>query len=432
MFAQIARLAAPGATASTYTVAASVRERLQRAGFTVRKAPGFARKRDMLCARYERNDRRDLRRISPSRVIVIGAGLAGSACAARLAAGGFDVQVIERHAAPAAEASGNPAGLVMPAFSLDWNLPTRLTVSAFLHARRRLTPFARAAWFPTGVLQLARDDAHLARHERIIERYCLSAELLHIVSAQEGSALVGQRVANAGWWLPGAGWAAPAQICRNDLAGLRVFFGRHVAQLRRARDEQWEALDASDVVIARAPLVILANAHAAGQLLGHRGLPLVVTRGQVSFVTQPAGAVLHAPVCREGFVIPAVGGLHCIGSSYEVGVDDLDERVDDHLGNLERLRRLLPDYAADADPGALAGRVALRAVAPDRMPVVGPSGDHEARGLYACLGLASRGLTYAPLLAESLACMISGEPLPIERGLAGRMDPRRFRRTLQT
>ena len=54
VFAQIARLAAPGATASTYTVAASVREGLQRAGFAVRKAAGFARKHDMLCARYER------------------------------------------------------------------------------------------------------------------------------------------------------------------------------------------------------------------------------------------------------------------------------------------------------------------------------------------------------------------------------------------
>ena len=103
---------------------------------------------------------------------------------------------------------------------------------------------------------------------------------------------------------------------------------------------------------------ILANAHAAGQLLGDGSLPLVVTRGQVSFLAQPAGAVLHAPVCREGFITPAVGGLHCIGASYQVGIDDLSERIDDHLGNLERLRRVLPDYAADTDPSVLTGRVA--------------------------------------------------------------------------
>ena len=432
MFAQIARLAAPGATAATYTAAASVRERLQRSGFAVRRATGFARKRDMLCARYERSNAPDLRRASPSKAIVVGAGLAGSACAARLAASGFDVEVIERHTASATEASGNPAGLVMPAFSLDWNVPTRLTVSAFLHARRRLMPLARTAWFPTGVLQLARDDAHLARHRQIIQRFCLPPELLHLVSEEEGSALAGQRVATAGWWLPSAGWAAPAQICRNDLAGVRVLFGRHAVQLRRGCDEQWEALDASEEVIARAPLVILANAHAAGQLLGDGSLPLVVTRGQVSFLAQPAGAVLHAPVCREGFITPAVGGLHCIGASYQVGVDDLNERIDDHRDNLERLRRVLPDYAANPDPSVLTGRVGLRAMAPDRMPVMGACSSPESLGLYACLGLASRGLTYAPLLAETLTCMINGEPLPIERGLAARMDPGRINRTLQT
>ena len=199
---------------------------------------------------------------------------------------------------------------MMPSFSLDWNLPTRLTVSAFLHALRHLAPLSGNAWFPTGVLQIARDPTHLARHQRIIEQFCLPSGLMQMASARKGSELAGQRVAGPGWWMPGAGWAIPAEVCRNELIGARILFGRHVARLQRGRNETWEALDSADHVIARAPLVILANAHAAGDLLGEAGLPLAAVRGQVSLLPQPKGAGLKAPVCREGFITPAIDGLH--------------------------------------------------------------------------------------------------------------------------
>jgi tRNA 5-methylaminomethyl-2-thiouridine biosynthesis bifunctional protein len=45
---ELARLAAPGATLATWTVARAVRERLAAAGFAVEKRPGFGRKREML------------------------------------------------------------------------------------------------------------------------------------------------------------------------------------------------------------------------------------------------------------------------------------------------------------------------------------------------------------------------------------------------
>ena len=50
-------------------------------------------------------------------------------------------------------------------------------------------------------------------------------ELVQIVDADEASILVGQRVAGPGWWLPSAGWADPAQVCRADLTTARCTFG---------------------------------------------------------------------------------------------------------------------------------------------------------------------------------------------------------------
>src|SRR6266850_7321697 len=51
----VSRLAAPGATAATWSVAASVRAALEETGFEVEKQPGFGFKKEMLCARYKRN-----------------------------------------------------------------------------------------------------------------------------------------------------------------------------------------------------------------------------------------------------------------------------------------------------------------------------------------------------------------------------------------
>ena len=50
---ELARLAAPGATLATWTVAGGVRAALADAGFAVEKRPGFAAKREMLVGRYE-------------------------------------------------------------------------------------------------------------------------------------------------------------------------------------------------------------------------------------------------------------------------------------------------------------------------------------------------------------------------------------------
>ena len=59
LFAQIARLSAPGATAATFTVAGDVRRRLLRAGFDVEKRPGFGRKRSRLEARFSNAEKID-------------------------------------------------------------------------------------------------------------------------------------------------------------------------------------------------------------------------------------------------------------------------------------------------------------------------------------------------------------------------------------
>jgi tRNA 5-methylaminomethyl-2-thiouridine biosynthesis bifunctional protein len=47
-------------------------------------------------------------------------------------------------------------------------------------------------------------------------------------------------------------------------------------------------------------------------------------------------------------------------------------------------------------------------------------------GLYALLGLGSRGLVWAALAAEILAGQLDGDPAPVETDLLEAIDPARF------
>ena len=433
LFEELARLARPSATAATYTVAGAVRARLAATGFAVERRRGFGPKRDMLVARYAGHAGDDPGQLPGPEALVIGAGLAGTFCAAQLADRGWQVQLIERRSAPAQEASGNPAALLMPTFSTDWNPLTRLTVPAFAHAAQRLRSLTRfrdvPAWQQSGVLQLARDASHLERQVRTAETFALPDDLIRVVSPEEGAALCGAPVGGPGWWLQSAGWADPAAVCRASLAAagaaVRCRFDCEAAELRHLGD-RWEILDASGVQLARGPVVILANAHRAGALSGCESLTLTQTRGQVSFLPELAGRQLFMPVCREGYITPAVDGAHCLGASYHAGSDNPQTTRQDHVANLDRLERLLPNFAAGLDPAALQGWVGFRTVSPDRLPLVGSVSAGGPGGLFSCVGLASRGLTWAPLLSEIIACQITGEPLPVEREVLDWLAPGRF------
>ena len=430
---ELVRLANPGATAATYTVAAAVRSRLDAVGFAVERREGFARKREMLVARFVRDSREACAEANAGRAIVIGAGLAGTCCAAQLGSRGWQVELLERRNAPAQEASGNHAGLLMPAFSLDWNPPTRLTVPAFVYALRWLGRLGHTGgapvWTQSGVLQLARDQGHLERQRSIKDAFALPDDIVSLVDREGGAALCGAPVAAAGWWFRSAGWADPAGVCRANLAaaGEAVLprFDCEVAQLRRT-GEDWEALDAAGVLLARAPVVILANAHAARLLPGCEGIPLQAIRGQVSLISQRAERPLAMPVCREGYITPALHGMHCVGAGYDTGRDDPQPTRADHAANLDRVERLLPGFSAGLDPAALPGRVGFRTVSPDRLPLAGPVPLAGETGVFACLGLASRGMTWAPLLSDIVACCATGEPPPIERNVLDWLAPQRF------
>lgn len=426
LFAQLGRLAAPGATFATYSAAGKVSRGMTAAGFAVEKQPGFGRKREMLHGRFAGAEQAEAPR--DRRALVIGGGIAGCLVAERLAARGWTIDLVERRDGLARETSGNPAGVLQPVPSADGNRLSHLTLAGFHYALRRLQDFSvdpKLIWQQCGVLRLARDEKQVERQRRIAESGLYPPEVLRWAEVDEASLLAGWRVPAPGWWFPQGAWVHPPSLCDAALraAGdaVRLHAQCEAADLLRV-GSAWRAVDAAGNVIAEAPVAILANGHLARRFAASAALPLRPVRGQVTCIPAEAGRDIRVVVSREGYVTPACSfGVHVVGATYEEGSTDTLAREEDHRANLERLRNLLPDFAATVDPARVAGRAGIRTVGPDRMPLAGAI--PGAEGLYGLLGLGSRGLVYAPLAAELLACRIAGEPLPLERDLVTAIEP---------
>ncbi|MCC6069498.1 FAD-dependent 5-carboxymethylaminomethyl-2-thiouridine(34) oxidoreductase MnmC [Massilia sp. GCM10020059] len=433
----LAKLAAPGTVLFSEGLDGEQEEALAKAGFaSSANGPSIFASRKPFAPRPSPAERR---------AIVVGAGVAGSAACERLCARGWQVTLVERHAQPAMEASGNLAGIFMPLLSRDDNIPTRLTRAAYLFALdywNNLGGIGQAIdGGQCGVMQLARDPAHARVQREIAQQWRYPAEFAQWLEAAEAGAMLGSPAPDGAWLFRQGGWARPGSVCAAMLAAcgdrLAAVFNAGSTRIER-RDGQWRVLDAAGGVIAQAPVLVLANGTSATSVSEASQLPLAKVRGQVSHLAAGTLPALPFVLCREAYLTSAPGAVQCAGATYDLNDPDPQVRQSSHDENLAKVRSLLG--MEDAARGApLRGRTGFRCVAPDRLPLVGaladarPTGRAERLrdlprhpGLYGLLGYASRGLIWAPLAAELLAAQLEGEPLPLERALAEALDPARF------
>ncbi len=414
LITQLATLAAPGARLSTWCVAGAVRRALADAGFQVEKRPGFGGKRDSLAAFMPSGV---VQPALPTNAIVIGAGIAGASVARQLARRGIAVTVLERER-PASGGSGNPVGIVRPEPGGATNPIAELTAAGTTWLQRWIARHGAAVqhdW--CGVLRMARDERK--RDKMAAQAGVVPADWLQAADHTAASALCGSTVADSGFHLPQAGWVVPPTLVAALLAAPEIEVRSGATVRAMTYEEQSWRVTLADGSELRAALVVLATAFDAG--LGPVRLTMGRARGQLSQLPARDDRPLNMVVCRDGYIAPAVNGLHTIGATVQHDDEEPAPRQADDVQNFERLQRLLPGFADDAS-ALQSGRVGWRATTQDRVPLVGKL----AEGLYASLGHGARGITCAPLCAEWLAALICDEPLPLGAEWIKRLDPLRM------
>jgi tRNA 5-methylaminomethyl-2-thiouridine biosynthesis bifunctional protein len=398
------------------------------------------------------------------KIIVIGAGLAGGACAYAIAQQGCDVTVLD-----AAQSTPTGFGLAVTA-SPSSSLPVALMAPHQGAGSNPITQLSRLGIAAT--LQAA--------HELLVQ----GRDWEHCGTLQRAGKLGPQA-----HWFSDAAWVKPAPLVAAWLAHPRItsIAGATVNHLQRAPGTAsgWQALNAQGSVLVQADAAVLANAYQAKALLNGLGLQpaadaLHQVAGQVVFgpwtsqwqalwpsllpelaqhratdQEAPANPLVADPLATDycavngnGHFIPNIAWqgdmgkrIWLSGSTYEHGAPHstlLTPQVTAQglATNLQRLQQLIPQaadlLAQQHSAGLLRGWAGARCTTRDRLPMVGAVSQAEAPGLYACTAMGSRGLSFAAVCGQHLAALIAHDTYqPLPEVLHCTLDVTRFNPRVQ-
>jgi glycine oxidase len=341
--------------------------------------------------------------VNPS-VVVVGAGVIGTAVACELTARGVACTVVDARD-PGGGATQASAGMLAPYVEAHENGPLLdlgiRSLALYDDWIARLTRDTRLdiEYRRVGTLEIALDADHAAELRATGAREGVVRTWLEPADARARHPALGT-IAGA-LFTPTHGYVAARQLTAAQVAaaleGGATFQRARVTRIERDGDS-WRVITSAQSLSA--PTVVLA-AGAWGSDIRINGstMPLLrPVRGQLlhlGWLGHPVETIIWGPDC---YIVPRVDGSVLVGATVEdVG---FDERA-----TSAGVRDLL-DAACDLLPGGwgatfLGVSVGLRPATPDDLPVLGP--DARVPGLVHASGHYRNGVLLAPLTAHLVA-----------------------------
>jgi tRNA 5-methylaminomethyl-2-thiouridine biosynthesis bifunctional protein len=433
---QLAVLSHDDTTLASYSVAGVFRRNLEAAGFSWEKLPGFAEKRHMLRARLSAEcsaRQRHKSKAAGQTVCVIGAGLAGCSTAHALATSGWKVLLIDRESGVAAQASGNPQGVLHLKPGTVDSADNRFNLHSYLFASRHYRSLGLPAttWSHCGMLQLAHDHKLLKRFGTLADQGMYSTEIVQVLTQEEASALCGIRLERPALFFPDAGWVAPRALCAwySSHPSITMHYNHEVITVEQDQGG-WEILLRSEKGESwlHSDRVIVCNSADVHTFAQTRHLPVISNRGQVDVYPSTKAITIDKVICGQGYIIPGSEGVQTIGGSFFIESDSTELAEKYRRWHLDQLAGINPELAATlARQQPLLQRTAARCTLPDRMPVAGAVDTERYPGLWVNVGHGSQGLARTPICAALLASCLNHTPAPVAVDVARVISPGRYR-----
>ena len=160
LFEKMRAISKNGGTVTTFSAAGRVRSSLQRAGFQVERIEGTgSQKRHTTLATLERGGFNPA--ASPTKVRVVGGGIAGTTVAQTLARKGVSVELSERETTVGSATSAIPAAIQHPRLSAADTLLAFFRIHAYAHAQAMLKGYDAISTI--GALHLPDDGMSVER-----------------------------------------------------------------------------------------------------------------------------------------------------------------------------------------------------------------------------------------------------------------------------
>ena len=344
-------------------------------------------------------------------VVVVGGGIAGSAVAIEMVAGGARVTLVDKDQ-PGSGATGASAGMLAPQYEAHGPDPLfrfavacREVYPSFLERLEKLSSW-KMGFRVDGMLVANRtsEEEDQARKDLAFHAQVgLEGDILSPGAAGKIHEGVSKDVVS--WmWLP-----REAQVDAQRLAvgladaaqraGVELVRGAEVAGIETESCRTVGVRLASGEVIRCDGVVVAAGAWARQMEGLPRELPVWPVRGQMLRLL-PGASIPWTLVCSHDgrYLVPRSNGSILVGSTMEeVGFDDrVTEEGRETLAEIAAV--LIPGLADATIVEAWAG---FRPMSADQWPILGP--DPEVEGLYYAAGHGRNGILFAPLVGKSVA-----------------------------
>ena len=468
LYQQMFRFTKPQGTFATFTAASAVRKGLENAGFDITKRKGFGKKRECLSGQktYEKLTALSLpwfhsqsANLNEQDIAIIGGGIASLCTAISLVKRGAKITIYCEDEQAALNASGNKQGAFYPQLSDDNERNIRFYIHAFAYGHQFLQwAIQQKIEFEhefCGVALCAYSNKTENKLNKIAELN-LPSDLYQSLSQTELSKKVGLPLPFGGGFIPQGAWLAPRQLVQDAFAflekqSIQIKTSQKVTALSQT-EHGWQIKTAENETFNH-EVIVLANGHKLTEFEQTRKLPLYPVRGQVSQIPTSANLLkLKTVLCYDGYLTPVdqAKTSHCIGASHVRDNATREFSLIEQQENQQKIQQNIPeDWTKEVDTSGNIARIGVRCSVRDLTPMMGAVPHFSAQqtqyqnlfnlrrrkqtieqaenypNLYLIGALGSRGLTSAPLLGETLASLIYGEPLPMSEDLIHNLMPNR-------
>ena len=415
IFIDALHLSSNEASFSTYTSSGVVKKSLADLGIQFNKVKGFGKKRHMLTGIFPKKVFPDIKNNSSLRIAIIGSGLSGSITANKLAKNNnFKVTVFDSQES---RASSSPNAAMYPKLALGSDTRSQFVFQSYFYA---------ASYYSENIPEFNNEGIiFLSSNENKkdwINRFMKfnRNDIAHKISKNEIHELTGIEQDYSGLKFNIGGCLSPNKVCEHHL------MHKNIEYKDSFYFESFEVNDHNKININflnkesedSYDYLILALGSGIKKFIPS----LNILKGSLIALKNNKFKKVKIPINHSGYILPVKDGFSWIGSSHQKNVPTINQEDSDEeiLNNLNSL--INTDISSNEVIKRWSGD---RITTPNKLPICGTYKNHN--NVFLIGGLGSRGLSYAPALAEHINCMIRNKQTIFTRNIEEAISPNRFK-----
>ena len=382
---------------SSFTSVGRIRRALLENGFEVSKVSGFGTKRHRIIGKkfIENKKSNDIKKIA-----ILGAGLSGSNLAFNLANSNIEVDIYDALADLNKGSSGGPIASMYPKFSLDNSPRSKFLIASYFFS---LNFYIKNLGFEnTGLLFYGSDEI---KDKWISKILTLGRDdLFELLKDDEVENLLGVSEIKKALHVKKGLYLQPLELKKKLLEHRFIKIIPNEEFVSFSEEKNKVLVDFKSG---------LRKSYDALAVCTGKGLKdfndnLKVSYGLMAGLSNKDFFNIKKPLNHQGYIIPKVDGTNWIGSTYEQSPDLKKENIEEKIKLNHAIfgRKGMSFEIQDIWEGE---RVSARS----NLPIA--SKIPETKNIYCIGGLGSRGLSYAPFLAEIVSSAIQDKQIPLSK-----------------